>query len=61
MDHKLFKQTLMDNEKPNRISFHNISVKNQKLFTNKITKNDIELLNDKRYTNSANDTFFFKN
>ena len=35
--------------KPDKISFNNISVKNQQIRTNRIVKNNIELLNDKRY------------
>ena len=35
--------------KPNKISFNNISVKNQRIKTNMIVKNSIEFLNDKRY------------
>ena len=33
--------------KPNKISFNNISVKNQQIKTNTIVKNNIEFLNDK--------------
>ena len=49
IDHDLFKQTLLNNEKPQRISFDTISVKNQQISTNKIIKNNIEFLNNKRY------------
>ena len=35
--------------KPYKISFDNISVKNQQIKTNTIVKNNIEFLNDKRY------------
>ena len=35
--------------KPNKISFNNISVKNQQIKTNVIVKNNIEFLNDKGY------------
>ena len=49
MDHQLFKKTLMDNNKPDKVLFYNISVKNSKIFTNEIKKNNIEFLNDKRY------------
>ena len=35
--------------KPNKISFNNISVKNQLIKTNTIVKSNIEFLNDKRY------------
>ena len=49
IDHTLFKKTLLENMKPDKISFNNISVKNQQIRTNKIIKNNIEFLNDKRY------------
>ena len=49
IDHNLFKETLLNNDKPQKISFNTISVKNQQISTNKITKNNIEFLNDKRY------------
>ena len=35
-----------------RSKFHNMSLKNYKIFTNKINKNCIEFDNDKRYINS---------
>ena len=43
------KKTLIENMKPNRISFNNISVKNQQIKTNTIVKNNVEFLNEKRY------------
>ena len=49
IDHMLFKKTLLENMKPNKISFNNISVKNQQIKTNRIVKNNIEFSNDKRY------------
>ena len=49
IDHALFKKTLIENMKPNKISFNNISVKNQQIKTNTIVKNNIEFLNNKRY------------
>ena len=49
IDHSLFKKTLIENTKPDKISFNNISVKNQQIKTNKIVKNNIEFLNDERY------------
>ena len=52
IDHMLFKQTISNNSKPDKIQFHNISVKNQKIYTNEINKNCIEFNNDKRYINS---------
>ena len=49
IDHNLFKQTLLNNDKPGKISFSTIKIKKQKIKTNKITKNNIEFLNHKRY------------
>ena len=49
IDHALFKKTLIENMKPNKISLNNVSVKNQQIKTNTIVKNNIEFLNDKRY------------
>ena len=54
IDHNLFKETLLNNNKPDKISFNNILVKNQNISTNKITKNNIEFLNDKRYIKDIN-------
>ena len=55
IDHTLFKKTLLENMKPNKISFNNISVKNQQIKTNTIVKNNIEFLNDKRYISGINE------
>ena len=49
IDHAFFKKTVIENTKPDKISFNNISVKNQQIKTNAIVKNNIEFLNDKRY------------
>ena len=57
IDHSLFKKTLIGNVKPNKISFNNISVKNQQIKTNTIIKNNIEFLNDKRYISNINDEY----
>ena len=54
IDHSLFKETLLNNDKPDKISFNTISVKNQQISTNKIIKNNIEFLNDKRYIKDIN-------
>ena len=43
--------------KPDKISFNNISVKNQQIKTNTIVKNNIEFLNDKRYISNINDKY----
>ena len=53
IDHQLFKKTLMDNKKPNKVLFYNISVKNSKIFKNEMKKNNIEFLNDKRFINNV--------
>ena len=55
IDHTLFKKTLIENMKPAKISFNNISVKNQQIKTNMIVKNNIEFLNDKRYISEINE------
>ena len=54
IDHNLFKQTLLNNDKPEKISFNTISVKNQQISTNKITKNNIEFFDGKRYIKDIN-------
>ena len=54
IDHELFKNTLLNNNKPDKINFNVISVKNQKISTKKITKNNIEFLNDKRLIKDIN-------
>ena len=55
IDHSLFKKTLIENMKPDKISFNNISVKNQQIKTNTIVKNNIEFLNDTRYISNINE------
>ena len=55
IDHTLFKKTLIENIKPDKISFNNISVKNQQIKTNTIIKNNIEFLNDKIYISNINE------
>ena len=49
INHMLFKKTLLENMKPDKISFNTISVKNQQIRNNTIVKNNIEFLNDKRH------------
>ena len=55
IDHTLFKKTLLENMKPDEISFNNISVKNQQIKTNTIIKNNIEFLNEKRCISNINE------
>ena len=54
IDHNLFKETLLNNNKPKKIVFNTISVKKQNIYTSKIEKNNIEFLNDKRYVEDIN-------
>ena len=49
IDHDLFKQALLNNDKVNKIKFNIISVKKQQICTKEIEKKNIEFLNDKRY------------
>ena len=60
INHVLFKKTLLENMKPDKISFNNISVKNRQIKTNKIVKNNIEFLNDKRYISDINKNIPYK-
>ena len=41
--------------KPDKISFNNISVKNQQIKTNTIVKHKFEFLNGKRYISDINE------
>ena len=54
IDHNLFKQTLLNNNKPEKIKFNTISVRKQNISTREIEKNNIEFLNDKRYIENIN-------
>ena len=54
IDHNIFKQTLLNNNKPEKITFNIISVKNQKIKTKEINKYNIEFLNDKRFIEDIN-------
>ena len=54
IDHLFFKETLINNNKPEKISFNTIQIKKQKISTKQITKNNIEFLNDKRYIKDIN-------
>ena len=54
IDHTLFKKTLIEDMKPDKISFNNISVKNQQIKTNNIIKNNIEFFKDKRSISDIN-------
>ena len=54
IDHLLFKETLINNNKPDKIIFNTIQIKKQKISTKQIKKNNIEFLNDKRYIKDIN-------
>ena len=54
IDHMLFKKTLIEHIKPDKISFNNISIKNQQIKSNAIVKYNIEFLNEKRYISDIN-------
>ena len=54
IDHNLFKETLLINNKPEKISFNTIQIKNQRISTKEIIKNNIEFINDKRYIKDIN-------
>ena len=54
IDLNLFKQTLLNDDKPQKISFNTIQIKNQKISTKKTTKYNIQFLNDKRYIKDIN-------
>ena len=54
IDHILFKETLINNNKPDKIIFNTISIKKQKISTKQIKKNNIEFLNDERYMKDIN-------
>ena len=54
IDHNLFKETLLNNNKPKKLEFNTISVRKQKIITKEIEKKNIEFLNDKRYIENIN-------
>ena len=54
IDHNLFKETLLNNNKPDKITFNIIFIKNQKIKSKEINKYNIEFLNDKRYIKDIN-------
>ena len=54
IDHVIFKQTLLNNNKPEKITFNIISVKNQRIKTREVNKYNIEFLNDKRFIENIN-------
>ena len=49
LNHQEFRKVLFDNKNLNKVEFNTISIKNQKLFTNKIIKDNIKNFNDKRF------------
>ena len=49
LNHQEFRKVLFDNKKLDKVEFNTISIKNQKLFTNKRIKDNIKNFNDKRF------------
>ena len=49
LNHQEFRNVLFDNKNLNKVEFNTISIKNQKIFTNKIIKDNIKNFNDKRF------------
>ena len=54
IDHNIFKQTLLNNNKSEKIKFIIISVRKQNISTREVEKKNIEFLNDKRYIENIN-------
>ena len=49
LNHQEFRKVLFDNKKLDKVEFNTMSIKNQKLFTDKIIKDNIKNFNDKRF------------
>ena len=49
LNHQEFRKILFDNKNLNEVEFNTISIKNLKLFTNKMIKDNIKNFNDKRF------------
>ena len=49
LNHQELKNVLFDNKELDKVEFNTISIKNQKLFNNKIIKDNIRNFNDKRF------------
>ena len=49
LNHQEFKNVLFDNKDLKKVEFNSITIKNQKLFTNKIIKDNIKNFNDERF------------
>ena len=47
--HKLYQQILFENYKKDKAEFYQISLKDNKLVTELVEKEDINIFNDKRY------------
>ena len=54
IDHNLFKEKLLNNNKPQKIKFNTISLRGQKITTRDIEKKNIEFFNDKKYIENIN-------
>ena len=49
LNHQEFRKVLFDDKYLNKVEFNSIKIKNQKLFTNKIIKDNVKNFNDKRF------------
>ena len=49
LNHQEFRKVLFDDKNLDKAKFYSIKIKNQKLFTNKIIKDNIKNFNDKRF------------
>ena len=49
LNHQEFRKVLFDDKDLNKVEFNSIKIKNQKLFTNKIIKDNVKNFNDKRF------------
>ena len=49
LNHQEFRKVLFDNKNLDKAKFNSIEIKNQKLFTNKIIKDNIKNFDDKRF------------
>ena len=49
LNHQVFRKVLFDDKNLDKVEFNSIRIKKQKLFTNKIIKDNIKNFNDKRF------------
>ena len=49
LNHQEFRKVLFDDKNLNKVKSNSIKIKNQKLFTNKIIKDNVKNFNDKKF------------